>query len=93
MADRKKVFEHDSLQDRNTIVRYLNAITDGLKNGKLTLKGREAEIELEPRGLIRLELRASERSDRSRLELRLTWNPKYDSEGEEDSLDIRSDKD
>ena len=90
MADKKKNFEHDSLQDLNTIVRYLDAITEGFRNGKLSLKGREGEIALRPRGLVRLELRASERSDRSRLDLRFTWKPRQDPENGEDALDIHS---
>lgn len=90
MVSKKKTFEHDSFQDLNTIVRYLNAITDGVKDGKLDLRGRDCEISLQPRGLVRLELRASERPDRARLDIRLTWKPNNDEDDEVEPLDIRS---
>lgn len=93
MAIKKKTFEHDSLQDLNTIVRYLNAITEGVKNGKLELRGRESEINLEPHGLVRLELRASERPDRARLDFRLTWKPKPAIEDGMEPLEISSSTD
>lgn len=90
MVSKKKTFEHDSLQDLQTIVHYLNAVTEGFRNGKLNLKGREGEIVLQPHGLIRLELRASERADRSRLDLRFTWKPAQEVSEEPEPLDIRS---
>lgn len=90
MVGKKKTFEHDSLQDVQTIVRYLNAVTEGFQSGKLNLRGREGEIVLQPTGLIRLELRATERNDRNRLDLRFTWKPEQAQDGEEDSLDIQS---
>ena len=73
------------------MVEYLKTVTRGLEEGQFTVSGREGEISLEPRGLIRFELRVSQRSDRSRLNLRLTWKPGKDDAGDgQDELTIRS---
>lgn len=76
MSDKKKrVFEYDSLQDCESIIRYLKAVTDGFENGTLRLQGNKGEIRLTPQGLIRFEISASQRPDRNRLNLRFTWKP------------------
>lgn len=79
---KKKEFEHESLQDVRSLVEYLRTVTRGFEEGRFTLSGREGELVLEPRGLVRFELRASQRPDRSRLTLRFTWKPGKDDEAE-----------
>ncbi|MDD9947606.1 MAG: amphi-Trp domain-containing protein [Myxococcales bacterium] len=89
MAD-KHVFEHDSLQDLSSLVEYLKAVVEGFEQGKLKVAGGEEEIELEPTGLVRFEVRASQREDRARLALRFTWKPKRSEDTQDDKLRIGS---
>lgn len=72
---KKKEFDHESLQDRDSLAQYLQIVTQGFQDGRLSVSSRDEDIALEPRGLIRFELRASQRSDRGRLTLRFTWKP------------------
>jgi amphi-Trp domain-containing protein len=72
---KKKEFEHESLQDRLTLSQYLKTVTKGIEDGRLTVSGRDGELTLEPRGLIRFELQASLKPDRGKLVLRLSWKP------------------
>jgi amphi-Trp domain-containing protein len=91
---KKKEFEHDSLQDTETLVAYLKEVTRGFEEGKLSVSGRDGEINLEPRGMIRFELRVSERADRCRLNMRFTWKPEPEEEVDrQDDLKISSGSD
>jgi amphi-Trp domain-containing protein len=73
MAQDDREFEHESLEDRASIVRYLKAITDGFDNGSLSLASRNGEILLEPRGLTELAVKTSFKHGRMRLTLQATW--------------------
>lgn len=88
---KKKEFEHDSLQDVASLVEYLKTVTRGFEDGAINVSGKDGEITLEPRGLIRFELRVSQRPDRNRLTLRFTWKPGRDDDTEsKDELLITS---
>lgn len=77
---KKKEFDHESLQDRESLARYLQVVTQGFLDGHLSVSSRGEDIALEPRGLIRFELRATQRPDRGRLTLRFTWKPSKDEQ-------------
>lgn len=89
MSD-KHTFEHDSLQDVASLVQYLKAIVDGFERGKLNIAGGDEEIVLEPTGLVRFEVRASQRDDRARFALRFTWKPKRHEVTHDEQLRIVS---
>lgn len=94
MVTKKRVFDHDSLQDMSSVIEYLATLTDGFRTGQLSVTGPEGEIVLRPQGLVRMELRASQRDDRDRLTLRLTWKPTLkDDEPSRSRLQIRAETD
>jgi amphi-Trp domain-containing protein len=66
-------FRHDSLQDQQSIAKYLEALVQGLQSGKLTFESDVKKISLEPHGLIELEVRVKRTHGRSRVRLRLMW--------------------
>lgn len=68
-------FEHDSLQDSEKIAHYLNALAEGFSKGALQLRNNEGAIDLQPRGLIRFGIKATERPDRLGFDLSFTWRP------------------
>lgn len=74
MAQANDEFKHESLQDRETIVRYLNAIKDGFVKGRISLGSKEKKIVLEPRGLLDLEIRAKRKNNRVKISLKVSWN-------------------
>ena len=76
MADTDREFEHESLQDRTTIARYLKAIEEGFAKGSLSLRNRNGEIVLEPKGLIDLTVKASKKRGRIQLSLEASWKVK-----------------
>lgn len=88
MTTRKRVFEHDSLEDVESLVHYLKAVVRGFEEGKLRVAGGNESIELEPNGLVRFEVRASQKEERARFSLRFTWKPRRPEDPREDKLRI-----
>ena len=81
MSDTDGKFEHESLQDRAAVSRYLKAIEEGFANGSLSLKGKDGNIVLEPQGLIDLSVQASRKRGRMQLSLKMNWKTKDQPKG------------
>ena len=73
MASEDREFEYESLQDRETIVRYLGAIAEGLEKGRLLLATNGEQFALDAPGLLRFDVQAKQKRDRAQLSLRLSW--------------------
>ena len=85
-------FKHESLQDRVSIARYLQALQEGLEKGHLELVSDEKTVVLDPDGLVELEVRAKRKGNRRKLSIKLSWrddDPKTDNGG--DTLEIKAD--
>lgn len=93
MENKTLKFDHESLQDRNSVVTYLQALADGFKKGTLNLTDQHGEFSLEPDGLIHFRLRASNDDDHVRLSIRLSWHePNNASKDDADAFTITAGK-
>lgn len=73
-------FKHESMQDCETIVKYLSALGDGFENARLVLNSEEGAIILEPRGLLKVNVKARKKGERVKLSIKLSWRePEDDS--------------
>jgi amphi-Trp domain-containing protein len=81
-------FRHESVQDRHSIVKYLQALTAGIEKGQLELGTAEHMLALEPGGLLELEIQAKRKSGRVKLVVKLHWR-EQDDEQTGDALQIR----
>ena len=88
MSKQSKEFEYSTLVDRNSIVTYLETIAEGFKNGTLTLKSPEADILLDPDGLLKLEMSAKNKSGRSKIVLKVSWKNQPRVEVNKDRLSM-----
>ena len=70
---RSNRFRHESLQSRDSIENLLKALTKGLADGKVVLEDEDDTMVMEPNGLLRLKISASQDEDRSRIDVRITW--------------------
>ncbi len=75
----KEDFRHISVQDRQSVIAYLKAVTEGIERGNLTLRAENEELRLSPSGLLELEVRSSRKSGRVKLALKFSWR---EGEGE-----------
>lgn len=81
-------FRHESVQDRNSIVRYLRAVTEGIEQGHLELGTADHMLTLAPEGLLELQVRAKRKGGRVKLALKLNWRERDEDEG--DALEIKA---
>ncbi len=83
----KAQFKHDSIQDRESIVEYLTALTEGIAAGSLDLRSDSGEINLTPKGLLRFRVEARRGVYRTGLILKISWRKEVPDD-EEGSLHI-----
>lgn len=83
MMERKGRFRHQSLQDRKSIQKLLDAVKRGISKGELQFGDDTGDITLEPNGLMNLRVTAANEDGQSRLDLRITWT--NDTQDKKDS--------
>ncbi|MDQ6964704.1 MAG: amphi-Trp domain-containing protein [Mariprofundales bacterium] len=76
----KKSFRHESLQDRKTIRKLLDAITDGLQQGRLSFSSEDGTIQMEPKELLHLKISAVKDGGNNRVSLRISWHDESEQE-------------
>ncbi len=91
MNQDKKVFRHESLQDARSIRGVLKALLKGLEKGKVSFRDEDGEILMEPRGLLRLRLKASQDENRQSINLRVSWQVEDEVVKKKGSLKVSSD--
>ena len=70
-ADQKFVFE--SMQDAESIRKYLQAVMDGLEKGRLVVAAGREQFELRPSELLTFTVKARRRGGSGRLSLAISW--------------------
>ena len=73
MKDESNRFRHESLQDSRAVVKYLNALAEGIEKGTLQFRDQQGELSLEPNGMIRFAVNAERKSERNGLTIKMSW--------------------
>ncbi len=81
-------FEYESLQDCRSVASYLEAIGSGFAEGKLAFGSDEQQMVLEPRGLVKLSIKASVKGDRIKLSVKLSWSERGERQNKSKPLVI-----
>ena len=84
-------FMHESLEDTESVVRYLEALLEGLKRGRVELEQDDESFELHPQGLVNFQVKAKRKGERSKLRLKLQWKEQV-SHPSDSPLKIRPNK-
>ncbi len=87
---RLREFEYDSLQDRESIVKYLDAISQGFARGRLVFGSEGERMILEPQGLIKFSIKVSDKSDKVKLSVKFTWTDRDEKLAKKKPLEIES---
>ncbi len=74
MAKKSKYFEHESLQDKDAIISYLKAITQGFKKGAIEFSDEEEEFMLTPQKLANLKIKADKSKKGQTLNIKISWS-------------------
>jgi amphi-Trp domain-containing protein len=66
-------FRHESLQDRDSIVSYLEAVGHGLSSGKIYFASGDSELLLRPEGMLRFLVQAKRKGEVVKLTVKISW--------------------
>ncbi len=66
-------FAHESVQDTDSVIAYLEAVIAGLRDRKLVLRSEDRILQLVPHGLMNLEVKAKRSGIRNKIALKMTW--------------------
>ena len=73
MASGVERFKHESIEDSETIVNYLNALREGFENGALLFCSDDRRLVLKPHGLINLDVETKRKGHEVKLNLKFKW--------------------
>lgn len=91
MAKTIHTFEHESLQDKDSIINYLAVLAEGFSKGQLHLTNEEDNVTLTPQGLARLRIKAKQAKNHQEIRITLAWTAEQSGETKnEPSLDIKA---
>lgn len=82
-------FKHESLQDAESIIKYLEALILGFSNGAIRFSYDDNEFLINPQGLVNLEVEAKRKSEDVKLSLKFKWSErKKPEDGKNEPLSI-----
>jgi amphi-Trp domain-containing protein len=83
-------FSYESLQDRESIIKYLNALNEGFANGQLLFGSKQKQLTLNPQGLVKFDIEGKRKEGEVRLKLKFTWKEEiFSADKADDSFVIR----
>ncbi|MBF0170679.1 MAG: amphi-Trp domain-containing protein [Nitrospinae bacterium] len=84
MSKNDDQFGYESLQDRESIVKYLAALNEGFAAGQLLFGSRQKQLALAPQGLIKFDVEGKRKDGQVKLKMKFSWKeesrPLTDSE-------------
>ncbi len=93
MASSGDEFAYQSLQDPDSIVKYLEALGEGIKGGSLLFGTKKKKLILEPNGLMKLDVKARRKDKKVKIEIKVSWSQgKEGKDGTSDTLEIKPGK-
>ena len=79
-------FKHESMQDSDSIVHYLQALSEGFSQGALMFSTDGKRLVFKPEGLIALSVEAKRKGEQVKLTLKLRWSEGEAHDGEDQPL-------
>jgi len=73
---RESEFKYKSVQDCQTILKYLAELGAGFSSGKIEFRNEDDEISLHPKGILNVEIKASNKDGKGKITLKMTWKEK-----------------
>jgi amphi-Trp domain-containing protein len=83
-------FEYESLQDSESIAKYLEALKKGFTSGQLLFCSGKQEMLLNPQGLLKFVVHAKRRDGQVKVDLQIAWKEHRSRQKPGDRLTIRS---
>lgn len=90
MHNSKTHFSHESLQDRDTIIRYVGALRDGFENKQLCFGIKGKQLTSATSENVKVELKTKKKNRKVTMALSLEWDKKTTVLSPEERLIINS---
>ena len=82
-------FTYDSLQDTQSLAKYLQTLKEGFEAGSITFTRKDLDLTLSPSGLVGFFVEAKGKEGRMKLTLKFTWRESDDIQTKDvDALEI-----
>ena len=69
----KELFEHESVQDSQSISRFLREMMQGFENGKLVFESQDQQMVLNPDNLLDFGIKVKKKKDKNKITLKFFW--------------------
>lgn len=86
--EKESRFKYESVQDTETLGRYLRALTAGFAAGDIRFASRDGEVAMHPQGLIGFTVEAKSTGGRLKLHLKFSWREDDQDQPGNDTLEI-----
>jgi amphi-Trp domain-containing protein len=83
-------FEFESVQDSQTIQKYLQALQDGFAQGRIVLHSEGSEICLHPSGFMKFQVSVKKKGSENKLSVKFAWKDKSDESPASSTISITS---
>lgn len=80
-----KRFKSETLQDTQSIGAYLQALKEGLEQGRFTMTQAGQELEFQPQGLVTFAVEGKSSGDERKIKLVIRWNEGDGGAADEDA--------
>ncbi|MGE0085599.1 MAG: amphi-Trp domain-containing protein [Desulfococcaceae bacterium] len=82
----KEVFEHESVQDSQTISRFLRELMNGFENRNIVFESDEQQMVLHPDSMLEFGIKVKKKKDKNKITLKFFW--KDSGEGAVSETDV-----
>jgi amphi-Trp domain-containing protein len=69
----KQEFEHESVQDNQTVSQYLKALIEGFESGKVVFISEKRQLVMQPNNLLEFSIKARRKGEKSKIVLKFSW--------------------
>jgi len=69
----EKNFQHESIEDRDSVIKYLEMLSDGFRKGAIEFSSGRDTITLVPSSLVHIEIKVKNQQQKSKLSLKISW--------------------
>lgn len=69
----EREFQHESTEDKDSVVKYLQMLSEGFRTGQIEFKSGQEKIVLRPSGLIQIDLDVKTQNKKEKLTIKLSW--------------------
>lgn len=66
-------FEYESLQDNESIGRYLQALIEGFENNKITFSSENNTVTVHPGSLLQFSVKVRKKDSKNKLSIKISW--------------------